>query len=387
MNGIVTKRCCCSPSCCSVTGPAWANRYCFQMSGYEATYEWKECRGNFVDPVYGSRKCFGVPEQGADTDAECEQNSAVCHRRLRQTASAAGAVFRGGIQFVYPFGCCEGCQTTCPDGPLNDFGDPSCWSWFDINNQTGARIHVGVCDKPTWIPPNVQAIGCDSNYGSPPCNCEIAENDRALVRGVVQDLDLTGNCEVQALAPDGLGVVCVAMDEIDEPYECNVIATIQCATDSDLCPIGYHCQTGAQPGLVRHYFKIEAEGLPDQGGPDSDDCPSPFDPPCIGPTSFVFEADLGPNVPPDLAEWRCIQAPVYCASHVCDDPDCGTTWPADPCGRKACEDWNGCYTVADDGPPCNPQQFECLGCDGPATVVLPTLTFLPYQNCVFPEGA
>lgn len=382
MNGILTSRCCCEKSCCSVSGPSWANRYCFQMSGYEATYEWKECRSNYVDPTYGPRYCEPVPEQGADTDAECEQNSVVCHRKFRQTASAAGAVFRG-IPRPDPNLCCNGCVTECPNGPVNDWGVPACWYWFDVNNPPSTTILVGVCDKPTWVPPDVTPTGCDTYYESPPCNCEIAENDRAVIKGVVQDLDLSGFCQVPAPAPDGLGTVCVPMDEVDQPYECRVVASMYCATPQvgvcgESSPI---CSSPHGPSLVRHYFRIIATGIP--GGPESSDCPGPFDAPCAGPTSFLFEADLGPNVPPDQAVWTCIEAPVYCAASVCDEPNCGETYPDEPCGLRSCEDWQACYSNADN-PECDPQDLNCRGCAGPSTLVLPTLTFLPYQNCVFP---
>lgn len=380
MNGLVTRKCCCEQSCCSVTGPLWANRYCFQMSGYEATYEWKECRYNYVDPVYGPRYCNTVPDQGADTDAECEQNSAICHRKLRQTASVAGAVFRG---YFNTGACCDGCNPECPDGPIDGFGNPSCWGWFDANNESGVQIRVGVCDKPTWVPPNIAAVGCDSEYVSPPCNCEIAENDRPTVRGVVQDLDLTGVCQVQAIAPDGLGIVCVAMDEVDEPYECPVVARLYCAVDQGLCAPYEACSSSQSGQLRRHQFVISPATFP--SGPESDDCPGAFGSPCIGPTSFVFEADLGPGTPPDQATWTCIKAPAYCRDEVCEEQNCGETFPDEPCGERSCSDWTSCYSNADNNEPgCDPQDFTCRGCNGPATLTLPTLTFLPYQNCVFP---
>jgi hypothetical protein len=378
MNGIVTSNCCCDKTCCNVSGPSWANRYCFQMSGYEATYEWKECRSNYVHPDYGARYCENVPEQGADTDAECEANSAVCHRRLRMTACAKGAVFRGNPVHG---GCCTGdCLTTCPGGPANGIGDPSCWSWEDVYHPNGYLLRPGVCDKPTWVPPDITPVGCDSNYESPPCDCTIAENDRATVKGVVQDLDLSGVCQVLGpLAPDGLGRLCVDMEETDEPYECFASAFMWCVSEDNVaCSWDQECSSQYPAALRRHYFKILLGPAVVLGG-SCTECPAMAD------VEFMFEADLGPDTPPDQATWTCIKAPVYCADRLCDTADCGDTYPDEECGIRHCDNWTACYSNADNtGDGCGNQDLYCYGCVGPATIVAPTLTFLPYQNCTYP---
>jgi len=366
-------RCCLNcgePNCCNVTGPAWANRYCFQMSGYEATYEFKECRYSYVDPECGPRYCEDVPEPGADTDAKCEENSEVCHRRQRVTACASGAVFRGLISIPGSCGCTGSCLTSCPDGPPNSFGDPACMSWYDVYNQTGALLYQGVCDKPTWVPPDVSTEGCDSLYASPPCDCAIAGNDRASAKGIIQDLDLTGFCMVPGVGQPPCDSICVAMDEVDEPYECLSSAVMRCKVDNGICPPNTSCSAPYQSSLRRHQFVIYV-------GSECEDC-------SVG-LGFTFEADLGPGVPPDQAVWTCVSAPAYCQGEVCEEENCGETYPDDPCGLKSCDDWEACYTNSDN-PECNGQDINCRGCVGPSTLVLPTLTFTSYQNCTYAEG-
>lgn len=372
MNGLITNNCCCGDNpCCNVTGPAWANRYCFQMTGYEATYEFKECRWNQVDEETGPLYCVPHPEPAADTDAECVENSEVCHRLLRRTACAGGAIFRGALDTGGVFNCCgvpgsptnPGCGINCEDG---------CFQWSDV------------CGQPVYSPPNVSVTGCDSLFTSPPCDCEVAGGDVATVRGTVQDLDLTGFChEVNPNYEDPPDQRCIPFEDVDEPFQCGVTAILRCAEGElvgDQCPAAPYCASDSSGGLVRHYFEIGV--FPQNCGCDGPD----------GPTTFRFEADLGPSTPPDQAEWTCVSAPAFCVDlidsatyAVCEDADCGETYPEDPCGVKSCGDWSGCYTNSDN-PECSGQDFTCRGCIGPSTLVLPTLTFSQYQQCGTPEN-